>query len=181
VTGTPDEPWELALRVPAWAEGATLAVDGEPISVGAVDGWWRVNRQWRPGSTIDLVLPLPVRFTGADPRVDAVRAAIAIERGPLVYCLEGVDHLGHRLDDVVVDPTAGAEIVDGAGVLDGVVVLSLTGRLRPRRATGWWPYAARDSSAPTGADAGRVQLTAVPYYTWGNRGAGAMRIWVPTT
>lgn len=82
--------WELALRVPAWAEGATLEVAGE--SVAAEPGRYaRVTRVWQQGDIVLLRLPMAPRATRGHHRVDAVRGSVAIERGPLVYAIEHVD------------------------------------------------------------------------------------------
>ena len=83
------------------------------------DGWWVVGRQWNDGDEVVLVLPLEPRFTVADPRLDAARGAVAVEYGPLVYCLEAVDNPGHRLDDLTVDTAVAAEVVPTDGPLQG--------------------------------------------------------------
>jgi len=170
--------WGLTVRVPHWAGGATFAVDGEPVTPDVADGWATVTRDWQAGDTLALDLPLEPRLTRADSRVDADRASVALERGPLVYCFEAVDNPGHRLDDVVVD-VAGplATATTDAALPDDVVTLAAQGRVRPRPAEGWWPYA--DANAPEPGDGEAVTLTAVPYYVWGNRAPGAMRIWTP--
>ncbi|SDV02657.1 hypothetical protein SAMN04488544_3674 [Microlunatus sagamiharensis] len=170
--------WGLTVRVPHWAGGATLTVNGEPVTADVADGWASVTRAWEPGDTLVLDLPLEPRLTRADSRVDADRASVALERGPLVYCFEAVDNPGHRLDDVVVDvagPVATAST--DAALPDDVVTLAAQGRVRPRPTEGWWPYA--DARSPEPGDGEAVTLTAVPYYVWGNRAPGAMRIWTP--
>ena len=179
LAGAPAGRWELALRVPQWAEQPTLTVNGTAVDTTPSDGWWVVGRQWNDGDEVVLVLPLEPRFTVADPRLDAARGAVAVEYGPLVYCLEAVDNPGHRLDDLTVDTAVAPEVVPTAGPLQGVASIRIGGRVRPRTGASWWPY--RLADAPTGEKPGQsVPLTAVPYFSWGNRGPGAMRIWVPT-
>ena len=179
VTSGPGGSWELALRIPEWAQQTTLSVNGGRVASEPVDGWWVVERDWRIGDEVVLALPLQPRFTAADPRLDAARGSVALERGPLVYCLESVDNPGHRLDDITVDPTAAIEVVPGEGVLTGLTTLRTAGHLRARTGSfSWWPYR-RANTADTAAGE-PVTLTAVPYYVWGNRTQGAMRIWVPT-
>jgi DUF1680 family protein len=177
VVDGPDAEWELAVRIPAWADASSLSVNGQPIDPSPGDGWWTVSRQWSAGDVVRLELPMPARITAGDPRLDAVRGAGAIERGPLVYCLESVDQGGRRLDDLVLDPVEAPAAETATDVLDGVTILRAAGRTRQRAADGWWPYRTLDG---TGEDRGeRLVLTAVPYYAWGNRGPGAMRIWIP--
>jgi uncharacterized protein len=176
----PAGPWELALRVPHWAEQPMLTVNGTAVDTAPADGWWVVGRQWDDGDEVVLVLPLEPRFTTADPRLDAARGAVAVERGPLVYCLEAVDNPGHRLDDLTIDTAIAPEVVPVDGPLGAVATVRASGRVRPRNGASWWPYSR--AGVPAGEEPEQsVALTAVPYYTWGNRESGAMRIWVPLT
>ena len=174
----PAGPWELALRVPYWAEQSTLTVNGTAVETAPTDGWWVVGRQWNDGDEVVLVLPLEPRFTVADARLDAGRGAVAVEYGPLVYCVEAVDNPGQRLDDLTTDIAVAPEVVPVDGLLGGIATLRAAGRVRPRTDTSWWPYtrAAATAGDMTGQS---VPLTLVPYYTWGNREPGAMRIWMP--
>jgi uncharacterized protein len=174
----PAGPWELALRVPHWAEQPTLTVNDTAVDTAPTDGWWVVGRQWNDGDEVVLVLPLKPRFTAADPRQDAARGAVAVEYGPLVYCVEAVDNPGQRLDDLTTDTAVAPEVVPVDGPLGAITTLRAAGRVRPRTGASWWPYSR--AAAPAGDMTGQsVPLTLVPYYTWGNREPGAMRIWVP--
>lgn len=198
-------PWTLSLRIPAWCKGFRLVVEGEPTEAVPEEGWLRLRRAWRPGDALELELSLDPRLTVADPRVDSVRGCVAIERGPLVYCVEGVDHPGGGLDDLVFDPSAGLTEKHDPGLLGGVTVLHGTGRRRVTPAldgargggdgtAAWWPYrslerakrasagVAADSHAAADADvAGQFELTAIPYFAWANREDGPMRVWLPTS
>jgi DUF1680 family protein len=179
LAGAPADPWELALRVPHWAEQPTLTVNGTAVDTAPTDGLWVVGREWNDGDEVVLVLPLEPRFTVSDPRLDVARGAVAIEYGPLVYCLEAVDNAGHRLDDLTVDTTVAPKVASVNGTLGGAATIRTAGRVRPRTGDSWWPYGRAGAPAPDELGES-VGLTAVPYYTWGNRGPGAMRIWVPT-
>ena len=107
VNGPAGGPWALVLRVPAWSPQARVTVNGAAVSDQPQDGWLRITRDWHLGDVVTLELDMAVRVVAADPRVDTARGAVALERGPLVYCLEGVDQpAGFRLDDVVLDPAA---------------------------------------------------------------------------
>lgn len=101
--------WTLSLRVPAWADGATL--DGEPVRAG---GYASVRREWAGADTVVLELPVRPRLTRPHPQVEAVRGRVAIERGPLVYCVEG-----RRPPDV-----AHLREVERPGVLGGIVAIT---------------------------------------------------------
>jgi DUF1680 family protein len=167
------------MRVPHWAEQPRLTVNGTAVDAAPTDGWWVVGREWNEDDEVVLVLPLEPRFTVADPRLDAARGAVAVEYGPLVYCLEAVDNPEHRLDDLIIDTAVPPEVVSVDGPLGGVAMIRTRGRIRPRSGASWWPY--RPAGGPSSEEPREsVPLTAVPYYTWGNRERGAMRIWVPT-
>ena len=102
-----DVPWTLSLRIPQWCKltspsSTTERIDDE-ASAPVKDGWLRLTRTWKAGERVVLELDMEPRLTSADPRADAVRGCVAIERGPLVYCLEQVDHPGGGLDDVVIE------------------------------------------------------------------------------
>jgi DUF1680 family protein len=177
VAAVPGDSWELALRIPHWADRPTVTLNDSQVGSRPANGWWVLERSWQVGDQVVLVLPLEPRFTSADPRLDAARGAVALEYGPLVYCLESADNPGHRLDDIVIDPTRVPQTVPGEGILAGVTLLRAAGHRRPRTDASWWPY--RPAAGDTTAGSDPLGLTAVPYYTWGNRKPGAMRVWVP--
>jgi len=187
--------WTLSLRVPGWSAGARLTVGGEPVESAPEDGWLRLRREWRAGDEVEFELVLEPRLTVADPRVDAVRGCVAIERGPLVYCVEGVDHPGGGLDDLVFDPAAGLTEKQDPALLGGVAVVRATGWRRGAGAEGgWWPYRSLGPGAGEGTGNGarqgadeevrhlgeQVEVTAIPYFAWANREDGPMRVWLPT-
>lgn len=178
-----DRPWTLALRIPQWCgefrvRCGELTYDQTEAPVR--DGLLRLERTWAPGDQIVLELALEPRLTAADPRVDAVRGCVAIERGPLVYCLEQVDHPGGGLDDVVLDTTRPLAVKQRPDLLGGVTTVVAAGRRRHIPDAGWWPYRPADTGASP-ADGEPVELTAIPYYAWANRQDGAMRVWLPTS
>jgi DUF1680 family protein len=176
VEQAPPAEWTLSLRVPGWTTGATLSVDGQGEAVAA-GSYASVRRSWQSGDAVELVLPMPVRITEADERVDAVRGCVAIERGPLVYAVEQVDQpTGALVDDLRLDPTGPTGVEHRADLLDGVTVVSARGLAREHTAADW-PYGpAGGGPAPVGTD---VRITAVPYFAWANRGIGPMRVWLP--
>jgi DUF1680 family protein len=174
VEEAPDGETALALRVPAWADGATL--DGEPVPAGS---YARSTRRFAAGDTMVLDLPMTPRLTVADPRVDAVRGCVAIERGPLVYALEQPDQEdGAVVDDLRIDVAGALSDEFRPDLLGGVTVVRARGAVVPGPdADATTPYAPVAASAPEATR--EVTLTAVPYYAWANRGPQPMRVWVP--
>jgi len=178
VEQAPDSEWTLSMRVPGWAEGARLQVDGQEQSAPA-GAYAQVTRSWRAGDTVELSLPMTVRFVAADERVDAVRGCVAIERGPIVFAVEHVDQAdGLVVDDLRVDPSGPTTAEYRADLLDGVTVVTARGRA-DNHTTAEWPYRPDgDGPAAYGRD---VDVTAIPYFSWANRGVGPMRVWLPRT
>jgi len=158
--------WTLSLRIPAWADGATLEVDGVPSTVRP--GTATVTRRWQEHDELVLRLPMTPRFVHPDPRIDAVRGCVAVERGPEVLCVESID-LGEAeaLDEIHVDPGI-PPVMEGSRVI----------------ASGWHAPAADDSwpygPSPSTARGTPTAIPMVPYHDWGNRGPSAMRVWIPT-
>ncbi|NUP64680.1 MAG: glycoside hydrolase family 127 protein [Nonomuraea sp.] len=161
-------PWTLSLRVPAWAEGATLTEGGRTRP--AAPGTATVRRAFRAGDVVTLELPVEPRFTWPDPRIDAVRGCVAVERGPEVLCAESGDLPDPGLlDALVIDARTGPEAdADGARVL---------GR-SPARAADGWPYAAARPGVP---EEGGFDVPLRPYHSWARRGPSSMRVWLPAS
>ncbi|MFJ2237757.1 glycoside hydrolase family 127 protein [Streptomyces sp. NPDC087859] len=160
VEEAPDADWTLSLRLPSWCTDFTAtAPDGEPPAE-TLPGWLRVRRHWSPGDTFTLDLALDARLTRPDPYVDAIRGCVAIERGPLVHCLEGVDQRpGIPFEDLTLPYGSPLTVRHDPELLGGIGVVTADGLRRG------------------GGDA--VPLTAVPYYAWANRQEGPMRVWIP--
>jgi DUF1680 family protein len=166
----------LSLRLPAWCAQFRLAVNEEPGQEQPEHGWLRITRTFRPGDTVQLSLALPARLTHPHPYVDAVRGCVALERGPLVYCLEEADNAG-GLDGAVLDSSSAPIVHERPDLLGGVTTMVASGRRLAPDETGCWPYLT-DADRVALADPA-VELTAVPYYAWAHRGDGAMRVWIP--
>jgi DUF1680 family protein len=157
------DPWTLTLRVPAWAAGATVTVNGAVHPVG--DGEVRIHRAFAPGDEVRLELPMAARFTHPDPRIDAVRGCVAVEKGPLVLCAEAAD--GEPDLDVIRVDTGADPRTNG-----DVTVVALIEKPAPAV----WPYAATVPGGPRTP----ATLRLVPYHRWGRRGPVTMRVWLPT-
>jgi DUF1680 family protein len=134
---------------------------------------------WAAGDEVRLVLGMPVQVISAHPAVDAVRGCVALQRGPLVYCLQQRDQPDElSLDDVRIDLSAPIEAVTAA---DGTV--TLTGLGRGGTARSWAGGLYRPAAEPDGPDGppAPAQWVAEPYYRWANRGESPMRVWLPAS
>lgn len=161
-----DEPVALRLRVPSWSSGATLDVAGQAVPVEG--DTVTVTRRFAAGDRIVLDVPVSARITVPDPRIDAVRGTVAVERGPLVYALESLE-AGTDVRDVLV-PT-GAEPVD-----HGADDVRLPVRSLAAPEPDGLPYGAGPDALPVD---GPREVRLVPYATWGNRGPSTMRVFLP--
>jgi DUF1680 family protein len=174
LTVTTGAPLTLALRIPGWCPPAEVRVDGAPVEA-PVDaaGYVEVRRDWSAGATVTLELPMPARVVRPHPRIDAVRGCVALARGPLVYCLEQADlPAGVTLEDVRVD--SAAQVTTGRRP-DIPVTLVAEGTVEPPASEVLYPAGVTESRGDP------LALTAVPYFLWGNRTPGPMRVWIPVT
>jgi hypothetical protein len=173
----PERPFEfpIHLRIPGWSRNQPLPTDlyryvydtydppvlrvnGRPIPLKIDQGFVRLERRWQSGDVIELDLPMPARFVQAHPNVVADRGKLALERGPIVYCLEGADHEG-RVLDLAINPLERISAEQRPNFLGGVTVL--TGRA----------YRTGDHDRP-------VPFQAIPYAVWSHRGPGEMVVWL---
>jgi DUF1680 family protein len=165
--GAPE--FTLRLRIPGWCEGATVALNGQPVTAAAQNGFVSIRRAWKAGDQIALNFPMPARQVVCDPNVEENKGRRAILRGPVVYCLEDVDN-PCRVDQVAIPDKAAFENEFQPDLLGGVTVLKTNGRQQGLIETDQG-FQAEDCA---------VALTAVPYYAWDNREPGRMVAWLPT-
>ena len=159
----------LALRIPGWAGGTALNVNGQSQNVEAQNGYVHLRRIWNNGDRIELNFEMPVRQKFARFDVEADRGRTALSRGPLVYCIEQVDN-GSDLDRYVLPAQTEFHPVEANDLLGGITVLK--GRAL-RETNGADELYTEDvpATAP-------VELCAIPYYAWANRAPGEMQVWM---
>jgi DUF1680 family protein len=172
---TVDKParFALSLRIPEWADGgATLKVNGKAIDVSSasIDGYARIDREWKSGDHVDLDIPLQTRSLFANPRVrqDAGRAALM--RGPMVYCLEATDN-GEGLNAIELTTPAAQASTSELPSLRGAIAIDLPVR---RNDADWGATLYR--TAPPESRPATARF--VPYPLWDNREPGEMLVWV---
>jgi DUF1680 family protein len=157
----------IHLRIPSWANGAEVTVHNDTVTAEA-GGYLMLDRGWRPGDRIELRLPVAPRLVHGHPRVAEIRGSVAICRGPLLYAVEQVDQPdGVLVDDLVL---TGRQL-DETPTTDGPPAITAPGAVQDVPAS---PYP--DEPAPLGP---AVEVRAVPYHRWANRGTGAMKVWLP--
>ncbi len=164
----------IALRIPSWSSSAEIWVGGEKLSLdeSVEQGYCVIRRVWNAGDTIELKLPMEAHRVYAHPELRADAGKTAIQRGPLVYCLEAADN-STPLSSIALDESAPLTEQFEASLLGGAVVVKGQGS-RIEQA-GWSGGLYSRAKAPVEA----ATITAIPYYLWGNRGSGEMKVWIP--
>ncbi len=166
----------LKLRIPGWANGASMRVNDMPPGLPPQPGdYFEIRRAWRAGDFVDLDLPMPPRLMEANPLVEEDRNQVAIQRGPIVYCLESPDlPPGVDISDVVIPADMQLVARYDQHLLDGIVVLQGTAlaRLEPGWNSKLYRQFQSDSFKP-------IKVKFIPYSVWQNRGPSEMSVWLP--
>jgi hypothetical protein len=180
---TPAQPTEFTLfvRIPGWTETAKVAVNEKAI-VGPVAGQYLpIRRRWSGGDTVTLQFNMAPQILEANARVTENNGRVAVQRGPLVYCMEQIDQgEGVQLKDVAlrVDKASrsGFEEKFDEDLVGGVLVLRHAGAVYEESANRSGLYFSHDAEQPKSRPA---QLTFIPYYAWANRVQTPMQVWTP--
>ncbi len=164
----------LALRLPDWCDAPQLTLNGGAFSGEVRQGYLYLHRRWQEGDTLVLTLPMPVRRVYGNPQVRQQAGKVAIQRGPLVYCLEEADN-GEGLHNLSLPANSTFRVFEGKGIFAHKMLIQAEGYSRnvaERASQPLWQYD-RAPAAP------QVKtLTFIPWFSWANRGEGEMRIWV---
>lgn len=173
--------FSIKLRVPGWANGEVVpsdlyaytqkteqlyvvSVNGKLITAKVQNGYIIISKTWKKGDVIDLKLSMPVRQVKAHPNVVDDRGKLALERGPIVYCIEGIDQADNHVFNKYLPASSKFDISFNKELLSGVV--TLIGKAK--------------EVSNDGAEK-EVPFVAVPYSTWNNRGTNEMAVWIPAT
>ncbi len=167
--------FEIKLRVPDWCtEGAKITVNGEEQNIEAKAGTYAtVNRTWKKGDVVSINMPMRTRIVEANPLVEESRGQVAVQRGPIVYCLESNDLGGLSIDDIAIPLDAKFTPVDMT--IDGSRIKALEGDVINRSEASWKGQLYREATAKKQM----VKVRLIPYYAWGNRGKSEMTVWMP--
>lgn len=165
----------LKLRIPGWARSATIRVNNLPLAEAPQPGtYFELRRTWQPGDVVELDFPMPAVLVESNPLVEETLNQVAIKRGPVVYCVESADLKGAKVTELSLP--AGADLLPrfDQRLLGGVAVVDALLAVRPQ---GEWDGKLFREVQPRASTTVKVQF--VPYFSWGNRGAGEMSVWLP--
>jgi uncharacterized protein len=168
------------VRIPVWADGASVAVNGKPESAVKAGEYLPLRRTWKPADRVSLNFPMQAVQVAANPRVAEDRGRVAVRRGPMIYCMEELDQEhGVALADVSVNFSERSKEFRNeykSDLLDGTLVLHHRGGAYELASASEALYAPAN---PAPRKTRPVDLTFVPYYVWANRQPSAMQVWVP--
>jgi uncharacterized protein len=181
ITVTPAKPTEFTfyLRIPGWAQSTSVAINGKPVADPIAGQYLPLRRRWSSGDTIAVKFGMTPQLIEASRRVVDDYGRVAVQRGPLVYCLEQLDQPdGVTLFDVSLDTRQESRFQDEFqnDVLGGIVVLKHAGAVHEKSVSGnalYHPYIAQKQQTRS------VELKFIPYYAWANRAATPMQVWTP--
>lgn len=142
---------EIRLRIPDWCKTYDLSINGKRINVSEEKGY-AVIKDWKSQDVIALDMDMPVEIVAADPHVKENFDKRAIQRGPLVYCMEEIDNPVY-FDQIQLSPSTTFQTAFASDILNGIKTIKTNGRAQ--------------------------SATFIPYYAWDNRKAGKMRVWIP--
>lgn len=142
---------EIRLRIPNWCKTYDLSINGKRINVSEKKGY-AVIKDWKSQDVIALDMDMPVDIVAADPHVKENFGKRAIQRGPLVYCMEEIDNPEY-FDQIQLSPSTTFQTAFVSDILNGIKTIKTNGRAQ--------------------------SATFIPYYAWDNRKAGKMRVWIP--
>lgn len=165
----------LHLRIPAWCDRATVKVNGEVVDVPVkANTYATLNRVWKKGDVVELDMEMRVKLMESNPLVEETRNQVVVKRGPLVYCLEGMDVAdGRRIDDVLIPSTI--QFTPTEITIDGSKMIALDGEARLMDEASWDNVLYRE----VGKADRTVKIRLIPYFAWGNRDKSEMTVWMP--
>jgi uncharacterized protein len=170
-----DEKFTLKLRLPGWTQNEVLpgdlysytdsvdskvliTINGIEIKYDTQKGYAAITRMWKRGEKVAVNFPMNIRRAISIDKVKENVNSTALEYGPIVYCVEGIDN-NNQLDNLTLPDNAVLNIEKRSGLLNGINTIT--------------------GNVPAKSTQGILKLTAIPYYVWSNRGAGTMKVWLP--
>lgn len=160
----------LAIRIPAWSRNTKILLNGRPVKYEMKDGYAYLHREFRAKDVVTVELDLSVRKVYTSNKVAANTGKVAVQRGPLIYCIEGVDNENDILSVSLKK--------DGKITVSEYLPEKLCG-IQELYAEGYRETISDELYSFDAPKTEECKVTLVPYYTWGNRGLNQMRVWIP--
>ena len=172
----------MKLRIPGWVRGNVLpgdlyayadnqkpvyrvSVNGQTVESDVNNGYLSIARKWKKGDVVEVHFDMLPRIVKANPKVEADRGRVAVERGPIVYCAEWPDNR-FNIHSVLLNQHPQFKVTEKPELLYGINQLTTDAQALSYDMAG--KLVAKD-----------VELTLIPYYAWAHRGEGDMEVWLP--
>lgn len=185
ITETGKAAYQLRLRIPGWlttpvpgdlyrfsdgfgSSRMSITVNGKPVEYQEENGYAVIDRKWKKGDVVELITPFEVRRVVSNPQLKQNEGRVALQYGPLVYCVEGADNDEKAMNFIVPDGTK-FDVAYETGILGGVNTIRFEAN----------SFAVSADKLTVRTE--RKTITAVPYFSWNNRGVGEMQVWLPVT
>lgn len=168
--------FELMIRIPGWADKATISINGKEVSEIIHPGTYHsIQRTWKQSDEITIHFPMRIKLMEAHPLAEELRNQVAIKRGPIVYSLESADlPKDLKVSDVIIPRKASFKPSFEQNLLHGVTVIEGNVYLQENKDWEKQLYQEyKESNSKT------IRTRFVPYYAWGNRGKTEMSVWFP--
>ncbi len=166
-------PMTFKLRIPSWCDAYSVTVNDQKYDVKVDKGYAVVTGNWKKGDFIALDMPMRAKLIEANPLVEEARGQVAVQRGPIIYCVESQDLGGMDIDNIALPVDASFTPVETN--IAGSRMMALEGEAVNRGESTWSGQLYRE----VGRQKNKVKIRLIPYYAWGNRGKGEMSIWIP--
>ena len=170
--------FSLKLRIPGWANGASLSINNSPADFSPVpESYFEIKRVWKADDFVDLDLPMAPRLVEANPLVEEDLNQVAVQRGPVVYCLESPDLPPDvKISEVLIPADVKLTARYDQRLLGGIAVLA--GKVLVRQNKNWNGKLYRDFQP---GELKSINVQFIPYSVWQNRGPSEMSVWLPRT
>lgn len=166
-------PFDLALRIPSWAEAVTATVNGQHLPTTIENEYIVISHPWKKGDVVSFEVPMDTRIVEANPLVEESRGQVAVMRGPILYCLESPELGSTDIDNVVLPVSAQFKPVEVT--IGGSRMMALETEAYVRINDDWQGLLYR----PAAWEKEKKTIRLIPYYAWGNRGKTEMTVWMP--
>ena len=169
------EAFEIKLRIPEWAEGSKITINGQDSGVETKPGTYAtIERKWKKGDQIALHMPMEIQQVEGNPLIEEVRNQVALQRGPIVYCLEDTDLPANtKILDAYLPANSMLKATHKPNLLNGVTVIEAEVLIRKGRSVD------ETYSKLERPKFEKINSSFIPYYAWANRGSGEMTVWLP--
>jgi DUF1680 family protein len=167
--------FNLFIRIPGWTQNPKIKIKGQKFNIKIIPGTYlKISRLWLPNDTITLEFPMPIVRITSNPKITNNNSCIALMRGPVVYCIEEIDHKGIDIFNIILPRNSKLKYRFKPTLLGGIVTIEGNALLTTPLDKPYFKTDINPGKQKT------IRIKAIPYFSWANRKEGAMRVWIST-